>query len=671
MKKLNKLLSIISSIAMVFMMAVPTVTVNAAATGTTGTITINAPSSDVSIDGKTFTAYKILDAKYDSSNKDNVTYTVPATPTELKNFYASWYNTGLTDGQISTTDSDFDAKIVAKIAGLNGDDDALQAFAKAMLAKINELNASAKAAEKPENEWPVRGYSAVASRGSATIDGVPFGYYVIADTTAYDPNDPDDPDSDYVVAAVALNTTNPEAEVSAKIGQPTVTKSFNDATKSKAKSFDIDKPIQYRIEAKIPEDVTGYETYTYIITDVLSEGLTMIDGTVDGVNMDPVVEIYNSVTANDLASDVPLQDNNVTVKLTPDETGTQHDYSYTKTAPATEGEGKTTLKFDFHKILQYVREDGYGGKYIVITYWAKLNGKAVIASTGNPNDVHLTYSNNPNQSGSGNPSTTDTPDHKVTAFTFEINVDKVDGDVAAKNAAIAAAKAKKEAGTEELSEEEEKLAALDESKAALAGVEFKLFKLADNENPSTSDKLYAKVEDLSASGNISTNVDSGSADAITWTHMVGTTETINDKDYGTTFVTDSNGKINITGLEAGTYYLEEITPLAGYNLIDGYVKIVITDSYTVNDSTGVITDKTFTLTQSIVSTDFTTEKNSTTLDPNPSEGSDFVVTVANNGGELLPGTGGLGTKLLYSFGAIILLAAAVFLATNRRMRAEM
>ena len=60
---------------------------------------------------------------------------------------------------------------------------------------------------------------------------------------------------------------------------------------------------------------------------------------------------------------------------------------------------------------------------VVVTYSAKLDNSAVIGSTGNPNKVYLTYSNNPNQGGDRD--TGKTPEDKNIVFTYKVVVNKV------------------------------------------------------------------------------------------------------------------------------------------------------------------------------------------------------------------------------------------------------
>ena len=63
---------------------------------------------------------------------------------------------------------------------------------------------------------------------------------------------------------------------------------------------------------------------------------------------------------------------------------------------------------------------------VVVTYNATLNKDAVLGAAGNPNEVYLTFSNNPNKGGEGN--TGKTPTDKNIVFTYKTVVNKVDQD---------------------------------------------------------------------------------------------------------------------------------------------------------------------------------------------------------------------------------------------------
>ena len=60
---------------------------------------------------------------------------------------------------------------------------------------------------------------------------------------------------------------------------------------------------------------------------------------------------------------------------------------------------------------------------IYVYYTSTLNEHAVIGSTGNPNEMYLEYSNNPN--AGGNDDTDKTPKDKVIVFTYKVVANKV------------------------------------------------------------------------------------------------------------------------------------------------------------------------------------------------------------------------------------------------------
>ena len=69
---------------------------------------------------------------------------------------------------------------------------------------------------------------------------------------------------------------------------------------------------------------------------------------------------------------------------------------------------------------------------IVVEYYAQLNENAVLGSNGNQNKVYLQFSNNKYGEGTGK-----TEEHKVTVFTFKLEVTKygkTDSDKEALNA---------------------------------------------------------------------------------------------------------------------------------------------------------------------------------------------------------------------------------------------
>ena len=153
-----------------------------------------------------------------------------------------------------------------------------------------------------------------------------------------------------------------------------------------------------------------------------------------------------------------------------------------------------------------------------------------------------------------------------------------------------------------------------ETQKALDGAEFILYK------GSEENRVYAQVAKGKLTG---------------WT----TTET-----EATKLVSDNNGMIEVEGLDADTYYLEETKAPGGYNKLAGPVKVVI--SHTVTDEG---THMTHTLKQD-------------TIDVGR-------VEIENKSGTELPETGGIGTTIFYVLGSILVIGAVVLLITKKRMSA--
>lgn len=101
-----------------------------------------------------------------------------------------------------------------------------------------------------------------------------------------------------------------------------------------------------------------------------------------------------------------------------------------------------------------------------------------------------------------------------------------------------------------------------------------------------------------------------------------------------TGVTIKAGKATILGLDAGTYYLEEVVAPTGYNKLTSRVKIIISK---------INSDKTF---------------------------SRFSTNVENYTGSQLPETGGIGTTLFLTLGSILVIGFGLLLVTKLRVYKE-
>ena len=157
------------------------------------------------------------------------------------------------------------------------------------------------------------------------------------------------------------------------------------------------------------------------------------------------------------------------------------------------------------------------------------------------------------------------------------------------------------------------------TKTALAGAEFILYKGSEESN-----REYAQVANGKLTG---------------W---------IKEKTKASTLVSDAKGMIEVEGLDADTYYLEETKAPGGYNKLAGSVKVEIS-----HDVTDAGAHMTHTLKQG--ETD---------------AGKVEKVEIENKSGLELPSTGGIGTTIFYVLGSILVIGAVVLLIAKKRKSAS-
>ena len=212
---------------------------------------------------------------------------------------------------------------------------------------------------------------------------------------------------------------------------------------------------------------------------------------------------------------------------------------------------------------------------IVISYSATLNENAVIAGEGNPNTSKVSYGDSSN--------TKYTPDSQTKTYTWDLDVLKY---------------------------------ANGNENNVLADAQFVLLNSAKT-----------KVATI-ASGKVTgwANVPEAATDGtVTW-------------PGNTVLTTNENGKIEIDGLDADTYYLREVKAPDGYNKLAEDVKVEITGATTDGDGKQTYTT--------------------------------VVAKINNQSGTELPSTGGIGTTIFYVIGAALVIGAIVVLIAKKRAGSE-
>lgn len=130
--------------------------------------------------------------------------------------------------------------------------------------------------------------------------------------------------------------------------------------------------------------------------------------------------------------------------------------------------------------------------------------------------------------------------------------------------------------------------------------------------------------------------------------LTGWTE--NESEAGK-LTTNATSTVTVKGLDAGTYFLKEITTPGGFNGLTSDVEVKITSSC------NILTGATYAVEYKMVNEEGFTD----------TDEQEKVVPIENKRGTTLPGTGGIGTTIFYVVGGGLMAAAAILLITKKRM----
>lgn len=309
---------------------------------------------------------------------------------------------------------------------------------------------------------------------------LPAGYYLLVDVTT--PGE-----GDAMNSALLQVTGKGNIIIEKKYDAPSVGKSVKDTDGAWGEAADwcIGSNVPFQLIGKLPSNYADYETYKYVFHDTLGAGLQY--------NGDVKVYVRNGEKDTELTTGFTVA---------PDKA-------------ATAGGGSLTITFDNLKTITSITSSSS----IVVKYTAKLLNTAVIGQHGNPNEVYLEYSSNPNFSGTGTPPTSETPKDTVLVFTYQLDINKVDGTTPTKK---------------------------------LQNAEFKLKCIAAEKEATWNGKWVTVDANNKVTG---------------WADTQG---------KGSTLITNANGLAQVIGLDAGTYALYETKAPGGYNKLKDPIKIVIT-----------------------------------------------------------------------------------------------
>ena len=448
----------------------------------------------------------------------------------------------------------------------------------------------------------------VTADGEVKFEGLAEGYYVVVDTNSNTSPVENDFSSAIIVQVVKdvtmdLKGSIPSSEKkvadvndSEKV-QPALA-DVADADWKDSADYDIGDKVPFELKATTADNVANYKKYHITFQDKQSAGL-------DAPTSYTITVLGKTFTLAAGGTAGPQTTDNGT-KITVSNATPETDYTF-------------AIKVEFEPTAQdaiYLDAE-CNSKDIIVKYEATLNTNAKIGAAGNPNDSHITYSNNPEDEDGSDEGKT--PEDTVIVFTYKTTVDKVD-----------------------------------ETGAALKGADFALYK----EVPQTT-----------------TGAQSGQAIKATFSSDAIKTAAAALEDAKYYVVAGQKGattadttQFSFTGIDDGTYVLVETAVPTGYNAWAAK-KFTVTASHTDGAAPAL---------ESLTGTDpfagsawsgavEMTKKDNTKYNTVSGE---MYTEIENKSGAELPSTGGIGTTIFYILGAILVLGAGIVLVTRRRMSAN-
>ena len=552
MKTVKKALALLLTLTIVLSLSI---TAFAAGTKVVNVIN-NKGTTGVSIDGMTFTAYKIFDL-------------ISNTGTDA----ATKYNYMINEAFGSLTfDGATGQALEEKLATLASDSAELQKFSKAVAEFAASNNVDAAKTE------------VTVSGETASFTDLEEGYYVIVGTAKVDGASADEI---LAVSAIVDNALDTPDDILLKVEAPKVTKTVaasqsNLGSNDHGTSADLGDVVEFTLTSTVPS-FYGFEKYQFAFKDTLSENLKFRTDMMKAIlGTGSILTVAMADSGADADVYVDIQGQTMTVNF---------------------GD-KDPEKTDLYNALPLLKD--HAGETITFSYFADV--KAGASGTYEEfNDVYPVYSNDPDDWSKH--TTPNVPHDKDYVYDFDLNILKQD-----------------EA----------------EGHAALKGAQFALYR-----ESGPAHEWYKESNGV-----------------IDWQRKSNLDErpSIGD-DWVTIKETVEGGKLNspFKGLPTGTYYLYEVKAPDGYKPMEQPVKVTITANSKEN---GQVDENSIKFTYENPNI---TENKGTVEDEKANGAYTGTIPVFNTSGTKLPETGGMGTTIFYTVGAVMMAGALVLLITRKKM----
>ena len=374
MKRMKKILSVLLSVVMVMAMGITAFAEggSAGATASTYSVTINNATGSYEI-YQVFAGDLSVDSDTRAKTLSNVKWG--------KDVDAFEYTTKDADPTTQTLEQKGrDAPKIAEYLATKSNDSAVaKNFAKTAIKNVKENSNSG---------------IATTEDGTATFNSLDAGYYVVKNTSV----GASESYTEYILQVVGDVTVKNKADV------PTSEKKVKDINDSidtaatdwqDSADYDIGDEVPFQLKGTIADNYDAYTSYYYAFHDE-NKGLTFKEIT--------------SVYVMNCSDKTELNSNDYTLKVN-----------------TTKGAITDNCSFElvFNDLKALKKNDGSAlvnkDSQIFVEYTSTLNENAVLGFAGNPNTMHLEFSNNPNGEGKET-----TPDDTVIVFTYKVVINKVD-----------------------------------------------------------------------------------------------------------------------------------------------------------------------------------------------------------------------------------------------------
>lgn len=355
----KKIFAIILAIVMVIAISIPGISAATATLTTTQKVSFTAECSKP---GYEFSVYKIADLKT-STNPYSVKYDVKVNSAEVKEAVAG---------------GNLDDSVRAKILEALDKDTALTGASIVGTYKVDSDGNSKTFSNLAQGIYYVRATNYPAGVKKVANSAFALPYYTAENGWVYN--------IDTINLAAKVEEDNPEIE-----------KEITNSTKGNVNFSDVSigDTVEFKIESSVvgavnDVDVLDFKLNSYVISDIMSKGLTL--------------------NKNSFAVSLEDEEDNTLSTLTSSE------YTVSATAEA----GRDTNFTVALKKAYLQKTDFYSADHVAVRFSAVLNKYATTEPVGNPNEaVKLTYTNKNDVKG-------EVDGNKVYVYTYHIQVHKFD-----------------------------------------------------------------------------------------------------------------------------------------------------------------------------------------------------------------------------------------------------